>query len=524
MAETLRPLEIGNELQLLIDDHLVDDVWMIRRAPEMPIKHLDNPIFIDSPGGTIIYDQDDGCFKMWYGTPIPGAFEANGAYAISDDGIQWEKPTLGVFEHDGSKKNNYLGTDGFGSVMKDVHDPDPARRYKMMTKRRGTATSGGRAFAAFSHDGIHWVDYPGEKSIIRDSCDGNGMVLYDESIKKYVNFRRPTIRAGHNIERQAGDIGFPEDCVMRDAGGGRNQSPEGVGFPSDNDFVRHEEAEDYLHRYLRTAPYVDTRALRIYKQSDEGLGCNRRIARTQSDDFIHWTEPEVIIRPDELDPPRLYTMSVSKYCGVYFGLMQVYNSWGSRRFPGCPQESETIDIQLAFSRDGWTWERLANRPVFISRGYVGSFDGGMIGVSNPAFVEYRDEIRIYYSGNSGSHNVTNRAGALGVARLPRGRIVARVAGDETGALLTKPFRLDGDRLTVNANAASGLMKVELTDAIGKPIKGFSVDDAVEVRGDSFALPVEWTGERHLGELRGDAVRLRIYMYRTRLYSFQICTD
>lgn len=26
--------------QLLIDDHLVDDIWMIRRSPELPVKSL----------------------------------------------------------------------------------------------------------------------------------------------------------------------------------------------------------------------------------------------------------------------------------------------------------------------------------------------------------------------------------------------------------------------------------------------------------------------------------------------------
>ena len=143
--------------------------------------------------------------------------------------------------------------------------------------------------------------------------------------------------------------------------------------------------------------------------------------------------------------------------------------------------------------------------------------------SNPAIIEYGDEIRIYYGGNSGSHNVTARSSALGVATLPRERIVARVAGDEIGALLTKPFLLEGDRLAINASAANGLVKVELTDSIGRPIEGFSITDAGEIRTNGFDVPVEWNGGRHLGDVTGQPVRLRFYMYRSRLYSFR-CLD
>ena len=87
--------EVGTETQLLIDDHIVDDIWLIRRAPEMPVKHLNNPVFDVRGGNTIIYDEEERIFKMWYGIAIPGTFEARAAYAVSDDGIHWDKPDLG---------------------------------------------------------------------------------------------------------------------------------------------------------------------------------------------------------------------------------------------------------------------------------------------------------------------------------------------------------------------------------------------------------------------------------------------
>ena len=47
-----RTPEVGTETQLLIDDHVVDEIWLIRRAPEMPVKHLNNPVLDDVGGNT----------------------------------------------------------------------------------------------------------------------------------------------------------------------------------------------------------------------------------------------------------------------------------------------------------------------------------------------------------------------------------------------------------------------------------------------------------------------------------------
>ncbi len=79
---------------------------------------------------------------LWY---------TGGAYATSQDGIHWDKPTLGLREHQGSTQNNlmlpvtkYEFTDGSGKeiasvkgdgtiilkVFYDANEPDPARRYK----------------------------------------------------------------------------------------------------------------------------------------------------------------------------------------------------------------------------------------------------------------------------------------------------------------------------------------------------------------------------------------------------------
>ena len=143
----------------------------------------------------------------------------------------------------------------------------------------------------------------------------------------------------------------------------------------------------------------------------------------------------------------------------------------------------------------------------------------MLSTSSPVFVEYGDELRIYFTGQQHSHLVPGGGGGIGVARLPKERLVARVAGDEMGALLTRPFVLEGDRLEINADARGGLLKVEVVDVMGEAIAGFAADEAGEIREDGFRLQARWKCKRGVGELRGKVVRLRFYMLHTRLYSF-----
>ena len=154
---------VGCETQLLIDDYVVDDIWRIRRSPELPDKHLNNPVFTGAPpfedfgisASQVIYDEEERLFKLWYtvmdtnqDTLPPGVtrYMYRSAYAVSGDGIHWETPDLGVVDYRGSKRNNLVLEDGVAPVLKDPHEQDPERRYKMLTKRKKSRN--GRVFAA----------------------------------------------------------------------------------------------------------------------------------------------------------------------------------------------------------------------------------------------------------------------------------------------------------------------------------------------------------------------------------------
>lgn len=78
------------------------------------------------------------------------------AVAESVDGVTWTKPELGIVEFDGDTANNLLMIRAHGTgIMLDEDDPDPRRRYKVVT--RIDLPDGGRAFGTmFSEDGLHF--------------------------------------------------------------------------------------------------------------------------------------------------------------------------------------------------------------------------------------------------------------------------------------------------------------------------------------------------------------------------------
>ena len=58
----------------------------------------------------MLYDAEEGLFKAWY--EICSKRMSAGGYAVSDDGIRWRRPELGIIPYRGSKANNlyYRGT------------------------------------------------------------------------------------------------------------------------------------------------------------------------------------------------------------------------------------------------------------------------------------------------------------------------------------------------------------------------------------------------------------------------------
>jgi hypothetical protein len=184
----------------------------VKKDPRNPLLVEDKPweVRFDNLYPSVIFDEDEGIFKCWYNpfivdeatssTPAEqrkaqpyrpkGAREMGVCYATSRDGIVWEKPSLGIIEYEGSTQNNLVMRNIHGvGVWKDLHDLDPARRYKAFAANS----------AGVSPDGLHWTIYKCPE--IEAAGDTHNNAFWDERTGRYVGVTRQWGEAGRIVAR-----------------------------------------------------------------------------------------------------------------------------------------------------------------------------------------------------------------------------------------------------------------------------------------------------------------------------------
>src|SRR5690606_21943519 len=169
-------------LEVAALDNAVQRLGIVRKSDANPLPLQRPPqgpdeAWVNYPD--VMFDA--GRFRMWYSTNT-NTFERNFnvAYAESNDGLHWTKPSLGLVPYNGSRDNNLLFpnfTDpaqppaGFNAavslVVRDDDDPDPARRYKMIFIS-ATLEGANTIYLTWSAEGIHWHLPPHQ--IGRASC------------------------------------------------------------------------------------------------------------------------------------------------------------------------------------------------------------------------------------------------------------------------------------------------------------------------------------------------------------------
>ncbi len=171
-------------------------------------------------GGTVVYDEQDNCFKMWYAAWSGNDFDVNCVcYATSDDGIHWNKPQLGIYQFQGSRQNNIvtLGNPAV-TVFKDLDAKDPAKRWIMWGKQCRPGENGQPAdygvYRFFSPDGIRWtrqqkqpnLPYHYPDKVLGGVCGDAGMTHWLPGLAKNVaihqTVRRPCPRPVPNEPKE----------------------------------------------------------------------------------------------------------------------------------------------------------------------------------------------------------------------------------------------------------------------------------------------------------------------------------
>ena len=480
-------ITIGNFRQLFFDDYFIKDMQNVSRKLHSPVFR-EIVLSSDSPADKasamfMVVLKDDGKYKAWYRCDHIGAPEVrnprHAAYAESKDGIHWEKPSLGLFEINGSKDNNLVWM-GPGSNLAPFIDSNPNvredQRYKAIIRTSKAdqhhpiiGTSGGLDAAVYglvSPDGIHWNLIQDTPILTEGPFDSFNIPFWDPLIQEYVIYTR------------------------------------GIGGVKDSN----SQEEN-----------IDIKSIEYGKTMWNFFGGVRWIRRSTSKDFINWT-PLQDINTGDTPFEHLYTNS----CTPYHRAPNIYLMFPSRYVIEHTPDNDWIhgegvnDIVLMSSRDGINFDRTFmegfirpgldienwhERGVYMEKGILQTSD---------------NEMSMYLS-----EHIRYPSSRIRRLTIRTDGFVSVNSGFSVGEFISHDFILEGDQLELNySTSAAGYLKAELQDLDGTPIPGFSIQECPEKFGDEIDGIIKWNNKENLRELLGKSVRLKVALKDADLFSLK----
>ena len=550
MAELPRVATPGTIIDFL-DERWVEDTHCLTRKvtqaellPEPALRHKNANCPLNAAG--TVLRRDDGTLAFYYQT-VPRAKpyslppntpdsvkekwrQYKGTYytyflhyATSTDGVHWDLPNLGLrrsYPVTKSGESVHVETPD-GMVMKRLEDKDNnillGPNEEDANGRRLTGASGvaggfciidakrtphpaararytalyqnGGLCLAMSEDGFRWTAYPENPIRVGQSSDTYNTVMYDPRWQEYAMFCRP--------------------------------------------------------RWARGGP--DPRA----------------VTRIASRDLIHWGPERIILQTDDRDAPahgrrrpvsatdesvftrgrelQFYGFTSAVYQNLTLGFALVFDTYASASW-----------IELTHSYDGVDWRREPRRTPFIVP-VPGSWNaGGVYFVASGSPVEVGDDLLVYVTGMNTAHGWRivsqedqGKLRWIAAARLRKGRFVGYATGadraferpdtpkkqippywKDRGMLMTRPFRLDCEELSLNAKVdEGGSISVEIRDGTDvttgtspqPTLKAFGRDAAVPIGPtDTLKAPVTFR-DATVASLRGRSIRLLMRLEKATVY-------
>lgn len=194
---------------LMLDTRVIEHAENALLVLGSPVKEPRNPLLrSDQPWENatnnyypnVLWDAEEKVWKLWYKDVLadkeviaqmdqPSTVHDVGwylLYAKSRDGLAWERPELGMHRFAGSAANNIVSRDCPNvGVFKDLHDTDPAQRYKMVFD-----VGLGKPRVRFSADGIQWGEEREVQGFTAQQGDTHNNAFYDTRLGKYLWFTK----------------------------------------------------------------------------------------------------------------------------------------------------------------------------------------------------------------------------------------------------------------------------------------------------------------------------------------------
>jgi len=454
------PLNIGNRKQLFIDDRFIAKSDRI----ELRLNQAQKMGRIVDESGKYIYQhvsrvfEDQGKIRLYLGADHLDVME-------SDDGMH--------FKQIGSIPNGILPT-----IFLDPHESDPAKRYKLFRVQHGEPfnreTDG--VFAHYSADGLNFTE---AGRVLPYYTDNPQVVWWDARINKYVIYTRALALNNENQRR-----------------------------------IARIETDDLLKPWPYTA------------SPDDKM-------------FFTIANTTVVLQADSEDDPfsDIYYNAATIYSeaqDAYFMFTALFRHFSPQRqpfirpkAPGQWEDFGLLEVQLAVSRDGINWQRPSREPYFPT-GLADEWDR-WYAVMSPGYVKRGNYLYQYYVSSGRTHDsvvlrpeydsVTD-LGGIGMVKQRVDGFISADADHKGGWIETPLMTFSGKRLRLNIDTGSmGTGYVELRDADGKPIPGFTLADCEEVGGNFIDQAVYWKGSPDVSALAGKPIRIYFKLTRAKLFSF-----
>ncbi|MEE3372004.1 MAG: hypothetical protein VX346_21910 [Planctomycetota bacterium] len=476
------PIRISSATQLFVDDHLIETTAGLRQTVHQWKRHPDNPVLRpDQPWefggkyisthGSVIYDQEEQLFKAWYWT------------------------------------------------LNDEDSPVPTSQIKTMCY-------------ATSPDGIHWLK-PNIGKFKFQGSTANNIVMASarEKIKSLPTlFTYGAIKTPWDPDKNR----LYKACFYeRPPGAAYMSESDGVWSATSPDGIRWSKSKTLIMPKMGDTVgfFFDSIHQRYVCFGKRYTDRGRSRLQCESDDFVHWTKPRLILKTDDRDdqPCDLYNNTGFVWGEMLLGWLQVFYKHED------PYKHRLV-LELIHSRDGLNWTRMPRREPVLDVGPNGSWDrtnqspamGSPIVVGDRMYMYYSGEIK--YHGPYKGGRLGEVHGQIGLGTLRRDGFVSLDATPRGGVLTTKALQWESVvkpaaavQLVVNIKSDNGHCRIELLDQAGGPIAGYSKEDAADLVTDSVKAVVAWNGKTDIRQFLRKPIRLRIHLQNARLYSIRLTT-
>jgi len=475
VADLTQTNNIANRRQLFVDRVLIEQMDGVSLKLHEPVSggvaiKLDQPWEGTANFGSIVIHHG-GRYLMYYRAMKwpnnTGDDSGVQCVAVSDDGVTWTKPALGLVERAGRRDTNIIADDTGTARF--------TSGWCWLDTRPGVPEN--ERFKAFTSEPLSGVKH----SAMVDPAGPKRLVMYGSA--DGFKFRK--------LEKQP-------DILSK-----LNNS-----FDGGNTMFWSEEEQQYL----------------LYYRFMDGY---RTMARITSKDFLHWSDP-VPMTYGKTPREQFYVNNTLPYFRAPQYYIALAARFMERRRVLTDEQVKGIGINVSDVNDCSEGVLLTSRAG--STQYDRTFMEGFVR-PGPGARYWTTRANYPLTGifPCGKEKIMFWVARHYMQETWHiERLLLRVDGFVSvnapyagGTLLTKPLVFDGSALEINySTSAAGHLRIEIQDKDGHAIPGYALADCKEIIGDEIERVVTWKDGADVARLAGQSIRLRVEMKDADLYSFR----